>query len=324
MKSLKMMLVGILAVMLLTACGNSSNGASGNSEGNAEAEDSTNEETTNATTEVEEVDASEETEEAVEKEEITAQDVLQKSAEAMASLTSYTMETVSDNQITVDGEDTINMVTTTTSDMTLNPLAMYQVISVTSEEEMMEGMNNESYFTQDGFFIYDVMAGQWFKMPEEFAADLNSLSEMQTNPAEQLEMLQAYSDEITMTEEEDYYILNFEGSEEQFDELISMIGGMMGEDMGGMMQEMLSLMTLNKLNYLVHVDKETFYQSRVFVDMDMEMDVDGEKMTSVQKLDSTISDFNEVAEITVPQEVINNAQEITQEDLEQMEQQGSY
>ncbi len=321
MKSLKMMLVGILAVMLLTACGNSSNGTSGNAEGNAEAEETMNEETTNADTGVEEVDASEETEE---QEEMTAEEVLQKSTEAMAGLSSYSMEMISDQEISMSGEDTIKMVTTTTTDMSLNPMAMYQVTSIEDADGMMEGMENESYFSEDGFFIFDSMAGQWFKMPEEFTAQLNAMSEMQTNPAEQLKMLKDYTDEITMTEEEGHYVLNFEGSGEQFNEMAGMIGGMMGDDMGEMMQEMLSMMTVNQLSYLVHIDKESFYQTKVLLNMDMEMDVDGEKVSSIQVMDSTLTNFDEVGEITVPQEVIDSAQEISQEDLEQMEQQGSY
>ncbi|TYS61365.1 hypothetical protein FZC74_03550 [Sutcliffiella horikoshii] len=321
MKSLKMMLVSILAVMLLTACGNTSNGVSGNVEGNAEAEETTNEETTNSTTDVEEVDASEETEE---QEALTAEEVLQKSTEAMADLSSYSMEMISDQEITMAGEDTIKMVTTTTTDMSLNPMAMYQVTSIEDADGMMEGMENESYFSENGFFLYDSMAGQWFKMPEEFTAQLNAMSEMQTNPAQQLEMLKDYTDEITMTEEEGHYVLNFEGSGEQFNEMAGMIGGMMGDDMGEMMQEMLSMMTVNQLSYLVHIDKESFYQTKVLLNMDMEMDVDGETISSVQVMDSTLSNFDEVGEITVPQEVIDSAQEITQEDMEQMEQQGTY
>ncbi|MGD6782026.1 DUF6612 family protein [Sutcliffiella horikoshii] len=321
MKSLKMMLVSILAVMLLTACGNTSNGVNGNVEGNAEAEETTNEETTNSTTDVEEVDTSEETEE---QEALTAEEVLQKSTEAMADLSSYSMEMISDQEITMAGEDTIKMVTTTTTDMSLNPMAMYQVTSIEDADGMMKGMENESYFSEDGFFLYDSMAGQWFKMPEEFTAQLNAMSEMQTNPAQQLEMLKDYTDEITMTEEEDHYVLNFEGSGEQFNEMAGVIGGMMGDDMGEMMQEMLSMMTVNQLSYLVHIDKESFYQTKVLLNMDMEMDVDGETISSVQVMDSTLSNFDEVGEITVPQEVIDSAQEITQEDMEQMEQQGSY
>ncbi|TYS70832.1 hypothetical protein FZC76_02755 [Sutcliffiella horikoshii] len=318
MKALKMMLVGILAVMLLTACGNSSNGASGNVEGNAEAEETTNEETTN---EVEEVDATEETEE---QEALTADEVLQKSTEAMAKLSSYSMEMISDQEISMANEETIKMVTTTTTDMSLNPMAMYQVTSIEDADGMMDGMENESYFSEDGFFVYDSVAGQWYKMPEEFTTQINEMSEMQGNPAEQLEMLKDYTDKITMTEEEDHYVLNFEGSGEQFNELAGMIGGMMGDGMGEVMQEMLSMMTVNQLSYLVHIDKESFYQTKVLLNMDMEMDVDGEKVSSIQVMDSTLTNFDEVGEITVPQEVIESAQEITQEDLEQMEQQGSY
>ncbi|KMJ58402.1 hypothetical protein AB685_10945 [Bacillus sp. LL01] len=319
MRFLKMMLVGIMAVMLLTACGNTFNEVNGNVEENVTADDTTSEETNSS--DVEEVDAKEETEAT---ETLTADEVLAKSTEAMAALSSYSMEMVSDQEISMEGEDTIKMVTITSTDMSLNPLAMYQVTSIEDADGMMGSMDNESYFSESGFFVYDPMAGQWFKMPDEFAGEIHSMSDMQTNPAEQLEMLKAYSENMTVSEEEDHYVLNFEGSGEQFNEMVSMVGGMMGDDMGGMMEEMLSMMTVNKLSYVIHVDKETFYQTRVLVNMDMEMDVEGEKVTSIQVMDSTLSNFDEVGEITVPQEVIDNAQDISMEDLEQMEETGSY
>jgi hypothetical protein len=301
-----MWLVGFLAVMMLSACGNTTtgNGEQNNSSSN-------NKEANNV--------AEEKEQDNKEKESMTADEVLQKSLAAMAALNSYSMEMTSEQEIKMGGEKPINMVTSTKTDMTLDPVAMYQVNSMEDAESMMEGMETESYFTADGFFIFDQMAGQWFKLPDEFASELSSLSEMQTNPSQQLEMLKGYSDEMKLTDEGDVYILNFSGSGEQYNEMISMFGSVMGNEMGGMMEEMMSMMSINQLDYELHIDKETFYQMKIVMMMDMEMDIEGEKVTSIQHMNSTLTNFDEVGEITIPKEVLDTAEEISPEDMQQME-----
>ncbi|MBM7622110.1 hypothetical protein JOC95_004021 [Bacillus tianshenii] len=306
MRVLKMWMIGILAVLMLAACGNSTtgNGEDGNSnkEANNEADAQEQDDSENGS--------------------MTADDVLQKSIAAMSALKSYSMEMTSDQQITMAGEEPINMVTSTKTDMTLDPMAMYQVTSMEDAENMMEGMESESYFTEDGFFIFDQMAGQWFKMPDEFVSDLSSLSDMQADPSQQLEMLKGYSEEMKLTEEGDVYILNFSGSGEQYNDMISAFGNMMGEGMGGMMEEMMSMMSINQLDYELHIDKQTFYQTKIVMMMDMEMDIEGEKVSSIQNMDSTLSNFDEVGDIKVPQEVLDTAEEISLEDMQQMENTG--
>jgi hypothetical protein len=101
--------------------------------------------------------------------------------------------------------------------------------------------------------------------------------------------------------------------------MISMFGSMMGEEMGGMMEEMMSMMSINQLDYELHIDKETFYQSKIVMMMDMEMDIEGEKVTSNQNMNSLISNFDEVGDITIPKEVLDTAEEISLEDMQQME-----
>lgn len=308
-KLFKTGLVGLLALMMLVGCGNASDGAVQETDEGA------------PTTEVETGDSTEEveTDESTEEQALSADDVLQKSTEVMAELNGYSMEMTANQEITMDGEDPLNIVTSTKTDMTLNPLAMYQVTVIEDADSLLGSMESETYFSSEGFFVFDAMVGQWFKLPSEFVAELSALSEMQQNPAEQLELLKAFSSEIVLKEESDVYILNIEGSGDQYNEMLSMFGGMMGDEMGAMMEEMFSLMTINQLSYEIHIDKETYYQTRMVVLMDMEMDLDGEKMVSVQTLESDLSNFNNVDEITIPQEVLDAAEEISFDELEMLE-----
>ncbi|WP_317987042.1 DUF6612 family protein [Sutcliffiella rhizosphaerae] len=309
---MKLLLVTLLAMMMLAACGNDSNTVDGNENTSSEGNTSNNQ--------VEDVDN--QTGESDVTDSLSAEEVLEKSTEAMTGLSSYSMEMTTEQEISMAGEDSINMSSTVKSDISQNPLAMYQVTSVQDADGMMGSMDTETYFTSDGFFVFEPLEQKWVKLPQEFADEMNALSDMQSNPAVQLEMLKAYSDNMTLSEEGNSYVLTFEGSGEQFNEMIGMVSGMMGEDMSGMMEEMLSMMTVNELNYVIHVDKETFFQTKMTVYMDMEMDMEGDTIASIQEVDATLYNFDEVGEITIPQEVLDNAEELSLEDLQELDEQG--
>ena len=67
---------------------------------------------------------------------------------------------------------------------------------------------------------------------------------------------------------------------------------------------------LLKVNYEIFIDKETFNTTALNMIMDMTMVVEGEEMKLAQNLKSTYDNYNEVEKIEIPQEIIDNAQEM--------------
>lgn len=133
------------------------------------------------------------------------------------------------------------------------------------------------------------------------------------------------SDYISMTEENNEYIvdlnLNEEASAEIMDIAMEQLEGTMGQQfqqMGGV-DNALQDMQINNMNQTYYIDKDSFEQSKVEQQMAFEMPI--EDVTMSIDMDMTTEFVGKVEEeITVPEDVKNNAQVISLEELQQMEQ----
>ena len=70
-------------------------------------------------------------------------------------------------------------------------------------------------------------------------------------------------------------------------------------------------MTIHSVNYVINVDKETFLTNSLDVKMDMDMNIEGESMNIKSDIQADYSKYNEIEAITIPAEVLEQAQEIT-------------
>ncbi|GGF23770.1 hypothetical protein GCM10010954_23280 [Halobacillus andaensis] len=243
----------------------------------------------------------------------SASDVLQKSNEAMAELESYSSETEMEQTMTIAGEPiTIN--SHSQQDITLDPFAMHQVITTSSPEEGEVSL--ESYWTEDGFYQEDPEQG-WIELPSEFTEGIDDL--MNAAMAEdQVAQAEELAEDMSVEDQGDSYLLTYQGDGEALkDEFQKMFESGMGEEESSMMEDMMGEMTINDLSYEMTIDKETHYMTNLMMDMDMDMEMEGESTNTVQTIDMTLDNFNGVDEITVPQEVIDEAALLEDEMMEE-------
>lgn len=200
----------------------------------------------------------------------------------------------------------------------MEPLALYQkgTMTVPGEgSEQAKPMNMEMYMTEEGFYINDPESGQWVKMPKEMYDQMMNMSQQQVEPAEQLKQLEQFKDDFTFEQTKDEYVLKLNAAGEKFNKLIEtqvsqMMQGANGEEAKAMMEQMMKAMKIEKVNYTIYIDKDSFQTTKMDVDMDMSMDIEGNEMKTSQVMHVIYSDYNKVAPIKVPEEVKNNAQEI--------------
>ena len=65
--------------------------------------------------------------------------------------------------------------------------------------------------------------------------------------------------------------------------------------------------TINSVDYLVHIDKESYQTNKLDMVIDMDMTMDGETINLKMDAKTDFSKFNEIKEIVVPQEIIDSA-----------------
>ena len=136
---------------------------------------------------------------------------------------------------------------------------------------------------------------------------MQSLSGKQADPSQQLKELEQFKDDFKFEHTEDAYILRLSASGEKFNELIKKE---MEETMPELLEgnpEMMENMDIQKVDYEIFIDKETFNTIGLNMVLEMSIVAEGEEMIIKQDLKSTFSDYNKVDEIKIPQEVIDNA-----------------
>ncbi|OIJ14729.1 hypothetical protein BKP35_05810 [Anaerobacillus arseniciselenatis] len=229
-----------------------------------------------------------------------AEDVLKQSLEAMEELNSYSMKMESEQTMNMNGEEEITMFMTIDADMMVDPMAFYQNLSMESDIPMMGAFETEMYLVDDTIYVFEPMMDEWMELPMEMAEELGGLAEMQLSPDQQLAMLRNFVDDIEMTENNNEYILKLAGEGTDFMEIAQVFGGVGTEGFDEML-EMFSQLDLNFVEYEIFIDKETLYQTKLNMTMDMTMGMDGETVRTVQLMNATITGYNEIEEIVLPE-----------------------
>ncbi|MFD3260787.1 DUF6612 family protein [Paenibacillus lentus] len=236
----------------------------------------------------------------------TVDELITKSTEASKELKSFAMDADIEQKMTIkqgDQEMTQDINIAMTMDVQQDPVAMYQEMTMDMGAEGKTEI--KQYITNDG--IYTLVDGTWVKLPDEQKADLVAQMEAAANPEAQLEQFKSIAKDSTVTEEGDEYILSADLSGDGLKELAK---SLMSQASSGSEEEtaaMLEMMTIKNIKISNAVNKETYLPTNSAVHMEMDMDIEGQSVSMIMVMKSTISKQNELEEIKVPQDVIDSA-----------------
>ncbi|MFJ7950164.1 DUF6612 family protein [Lysinibacillus sp. NPDC096418] len=211
----------------------------------------------------------------------------------------------------VNGEETIemNMDSQIDMDMITKPLAMH-LSGTMSAPDMFGGGTEDSklpiemYMKQDqGFFMKDETSGSWMKLPnEQFDAILDQTASS-ANAQEQLAQLKEYIDDFTFKQTDDTYVLTLNAQGDAFKELIQ---SEMDKTIGAG-NNPLDGLSIDKANYVIYIDKETFDTNKMDMEFDLIMKVEGQEVSIQTKSVVTYSEINNIDSIDIPQSIIDTA-----------------
>lgn len=305
LKKLKLLFAS-LAIVALAACNQTP--------ADSEVEDN-NADVTEGVEENADTDKAEETSEGS----LNADEILTKSLEAMNDVESFSMVMDSVQEMNIPGEGTMETKMKMESDIGHDPTRLFQKLSMEVPGESFGAMETETYFTEQGMYIKDATVDQWIKYPDTYTEDMLSFAQLQSDNTQQLEMLKQFSEDITVSEDDTHYVLKIKGEGDSLKEMAVEMLAMLGDGMTGDMTEIFDLMEISVFDYELFIDKETYYQTRFTSTVEMSLTFEGETMVTKQTMDSTISNFNNVGEITIPEEVINTAEEFDLGDFGNLE-----
>lgn len=245
---------------------------------------------------------------------MTLEEVYSQAIEKNNEINSVKSSAVLNQSVTMGEEGTINTVSEIDMSIMNDPLTVHQVntTKMSGEDTDGESFTVESYMNNEGFFMQDPTTNEWVKLPAEMSEQLLQLNESQSNPATELETLEAYIEDFTFEQNDDSFILTLNASGEKFsDMLIEQTGELMPDlGLGVPAETLFQDTTFEDVLYVITLDKETFLIESLDLDMTMNMNFAEQSMVMEQKLESVYTDYNAVEDLTVPQEVIESAVEI--------------
>lgn len=243
---------------------------------------------------------------------LTLSEVLEKSTEANKNLKSFSTKMdlnykMNVKNITMDTKSKLDM------KIILDPINVHQKMEyfmTLGEQKQEQSVVMDMYLTEDGFFMFEPTQELWMKLPIDLKDQFLELENSQTNPADQLEELKNFEEDFTFEQDNENFILTLKAEGEKFEEFLKETAiSSMPEDMQ-IDASLADFMTFNNVEYEIYIDKETFFTSKLNIMMDIEADLEGEKMNIVQEITSSYAEFNAIDSIEVPQEALDNAKEI--------------
>lgn len=200
-------------------------------------------------------------------------------------------------------------------DIIVDPLAMHLSGSMTMPDMMSEGeettdMPIEMYMKKDtGLFMKETTTDSWIKLPDENFDAILDQTAASADAKEQLEQLKKFIGDFTFEQTDDEYVLTLKAKGDKFKELIDSEINKSMQDMG-LEENPLDQLTIEKINYVLHIDKETFDTNKMDMNFDLKMAVEGDELIMNTKSVVTYTEFNHLKTIDIPQSIIDNAQTI--------------
>ncbi|MGF9697697.1 DUF6612 family protein [Paenibacillus sp. MABNR03] len=286
MKKWTTLIIGALLAVSMTACGSDAD--------NSTATPPAGNETTN-----------EGNTPAVEETKIpTLEELITKTSEAAKEMKSFSSDATIDQNLKLEaGEQSQDQQVKTSLKMDIikDPMMIYQEMNM--EMSGQEAQNVKQYITADT--IYSQVGEQWVKIPDDQTRQLIEQMQASMNPEGELEQFNKIAEDTEITEEGDNYVINADVSGDNVKELAQSVMEQNGSD--AQTQAMLEQMNITSMQMKYMVNKESYLPVGTDVNMVMEMEQEGQKITMDMKMTSTFSNHNQVEAIEIPQEALDSA-----------------
>ncbi|NEU30228.1 hypothetical protein GN156_05460 [bacterium LRH843] len=227
-------------------------------------------------------------------------EIIQQATKAMSSIKSFSSKTTKTQKVTAANSESHSS-STISMDMTQEPLAIYQQINMTLPEQ--GNVATTMYMIDNGIYFKDSVDETWFTYPEELTQDHINIKEMLMKPNEQLAFIQKHIEHFSLEERDEYYLITVQGSPDMSKEFVN--------DMASKMSNGLPAETVQEFEYSMQIEKETYFQTKVSIKLSFDTTMGNEPIQIHATTESAFAKFNEIDAITVPEAILEEAEEFS-------------
>lgn len=187
-------------------------------------------------------------------------------------------------------------------DVQQKSFAIYQELENDAGEEGKTVI--KQYITNEVYILTD---GAWVRIPKVVQEGLISRMQQASSLEARLENFKLMNKEVTVTEEEDEYILSADLSGDEYKKLAASLIGQVAIGKEEEMAAMLEVLTIKGIKLSNAIDKETYLPTRIDMYLELEMEIEDQFTLWVMSSNGQISNHNVLDEIKIPQDVIDSA-----------------
>ncbi|MCW3490466.1 DUF6612 family protein [Dethiobacter alkaliphilus] len=265
---------------------------------------------------------------------LKASEIYVKSMEAMSDVNSYEFdiemlqvmelpESVQEAEV----PDKIEIQTRGTGRAVMEPVAMEMTLSMhmpflASVPEAAEFANLEMqmYMVDNQMYIYNSMFDIWMSQDlGDYGLEMDGLMEFSMEDADPKELLTMLGEDgaaaaSLKTVDSKYYLITLEDAEGEvmqriIDEYIKdeLADSLADFEIEGAFDELFEMATFSDITYKIWIDMETYYIARSEMSFSIVINIEGETIKTTQTALMSFKDFNAFNNITVPEDVKDNA-----------------
>ena len=239
-----------------------------------------------------------------EEEELSVQEILDKSVEATKEANSSVFEMETVQEVEVPGFYTMTSKTAAKGKTIEEPMALEMEMQIEMDEMQIDMM----IYLVDNIFYVSIPGLGWVK---EDITESEHLAQTFEDPFEYFDMLEeAGTENVDMQKEGDYYLLTYDDHTGALAELMKeQVREQMAADLfeDPEMDEFFGEVDFSDLYYSITIDSNTFLPSENRIAFTMTMEMMEEKMFIEQDTTIKYLEFGTFDAIIVPEEVINQA-----------------
>ncbi|UJW58894.1 hypothetical protein HXZ66_16445 [Bacillus sp. A116_S68] len=233
--------------------------------------------------------------------ELTLEEVLSEAISATESLQSFQTTIDVSKGVIMDDQDDMSLTHTQTS-VTNNPLTL-EIHSEIGGEDGVDYVTNFS--EEDGFYFKETTTDQWGKLSDDLVESFVTAPAFHTgSTTTTLNYFENQLSHLTMEETDTSYIISLQEDELNTDDFKKHLEELefYNMDLGALD----GISDLEDITYTITLDKETFYQTDINIEMKMMIDI----IEVSQMITITLNDFNDIDPLEIPEEIKENATHI--------------
>ncbi|QHS23097.1 hypothetical protein GWK91_09110 [Virgibacillus sp. MSP4-1] len=232
------------------------------------------------------------------------EDIFQQALKESENLQSFQVDMKMEQKIKMsDMNQALPMNMTSKTKVQTDPEAMYQ------ETDLM-GQKVKVYYVNDEFYLKPSDEEKWMKAPQEVVDQINQLTQSQHSPNEQLSQLETFVDELNMEEKKNHYVFSITASGDKMKSYV--LKQLRQNELPDQQitEKQLQNMTIHDVEISLEVDKETYYPQTYSMSMKTNSKQNGKTAKTETAIDAAYSQFNQIGEIKLPENVKNNAEKL--------------